>query len=35
MKGGGIKTWNELTIGVQPLERLPFSNDFINPWLVL
>ena len=35
MKVGGIKTWKELTIGVQHLARLPFNNNFINPGLVL
>ena len=35
MKVGGIKTWKELTIGVQQLVRLLFNNDFINPGLVL
>ena len=34
MKVGGIKTWKELTIGVQQLVRLLFNNDFINPGLV-
>ena len=35
MKVGGIKTWKEFTIGVQQLVRLLFSNNFINPGLVL
>ena len=35
MKVGGIKTWKELTIGVQQLVRLLFNNNFINPGLVL
>ena len=35
MKVGGIKTWKELTIGVQQLVRLLFNNDFINPGPVL
>ena len=30
MKVGGIKTWKELTTGVQPSVRLLFNNDFIN-----
>ena len=35
MKVGGIKTWKELTIGVQQLVRLLFHINFINPGLVL
>ena len=35
MKVGGIKTWKELTIGVQQLVRLLFNNNLINPGLVL
>ena len=35
MKVGDIKTWKELTIGVQQLVRLPFNNNLINPGLVL
>ena len=35
MKVGGIKTWKELTIGVQQLVGLLFNNNFINPGLVL
>ena len=31
MKARGIKTWRELTIGVQQLVRLLFNNNFINP----
>ena len=31
MKVGGIKTWKELTIGVQQMVRLLFNNNFINP----
>ena len=31
MKVGGIKTWKELTIGVQELAKLLFNNNFINP----
>ena len=31
MKAGGIKTWKELTIGVQQLARLLFKNDFSTP----
>ena len=31
---GAIKTWKELTIGVQQLVRLLFNNNFINPGLV-
>ena len=34
MKVGGIEIWKELTIGVQQLVRLLFSNNFINPGLV-
>ena len=35
MKVRGIKTWKELTIGVQQSVRLLFNNNFINPGLVL
>ena len=35
MKVGGIKTWKELTTGVQQLVRLLFNNNFINPRLVI
>ena len=35
MKVGGIKTWKELTTGVQQLVSLLFNNNFINPRLVL
>ena len=35
MKAGGIKTWKELTTGVQQLVMLLFNNNFINPGLVL
>ena len=35
MKVGGIKTWEELTIGVQQLTRLLFNNNFMNSGLVL
>ena len=35
LKVGGIKTWKELTIGVQQLVRLLYSNNFIKPGLVL
>ena len=35
MKVGGIKTWKELTTGVQQLVRLLFNNNFISPGLVL
>ena len=35
MEVGDIKTWKELTIGVQQFVRLLFNNDFINPELVL
>ena len=35
MEVGLVKTWKELTIGVQQLVRLLFNNNFINPGLVL
>ena len=35
MKVGGIKTWKELTTGVQQLVRLLFNNNLINPGLIL
>ena len=35
MKVGGIKTWKILTNGIQQLVRVLFSNNFINPGLVL
>ena len=35
MKVGGIKTWKELTTGVQQLVMLLFNNNFTNPGLVL
>ena len=35
MKVAGIKTWKELTIGVQQLVRLLFENNLIAPGLVL
>ena len=31
----GMKTWKELTTGVQQLVRLLFNNDFVNPGLSL
>ena len=30
MKVGGIRTWKELTIGVQQVVRLLFNNNFIK-----
>ena len=33
MKVGGMKTWKELTTGVQQLVWLLFNNNFINPGL--
>ena len=30
----GMKTWKELTTGVQQLVRLLFNNNFIDPALV-
>ena len=30
MKAGGIKTWKELTTGLQQLVRLLFNNNVIN-----
>ena len=35
MKVRGMKTWKELTTGVQQLVRLLFNNNFINSGLVL
>ena len=35
MKVQGLKTWKELTTGVQQLVRLLFNNNSINPGLVL
>ena len=35
IKARGIKTLEELTIGVQQLVRLLFNYDFINPGLAL
>ena len=40
MKVGGIKTWKELTIGVQQLVRLLLYHNFINlspsdKWLLI
>ena len=35
MKVEGIKTWKELTIGVQQLVMVLFNNNFINHGLVL
>ena len=35
MEVGGIKTWKELTIGVQQLVKLLFNNNFINSGLFL
>ena len=35
MKVQGMKTWKEVTTGVQHLVSLLFNNNFINPGLVL
>ena len=35
IKVRGMKTWKELTIGVQQLVRFLLNNSFINPGLVL
>ena len=35
MKVGGIKTWKELSIGIQQLVKLLFNNNFFNPTLIL
>ena len=35
MKVQGMKTWKELTTGVQQMVRMLFNNNLIDPGLVL